>query len=284
MELGEAAAVNLLDDFNHQEDSCTFCKQEKPPKDAENILDDQHEEDDDLDGLGSDDDGIRFKNDSAKLGKALEDAKDAQPVFWVEVPLLSGTGHTEPLKVTTAAHHLIPGNAALSPSTLFKSNKYLRVDKMAAGNIGYNVNKAENGVWLPGNYAQRPWGTDGKKFEIDKEASAQAYAAAASRQGGHFHDAHEDYSRFVKGVLDKLKEELDQGAFRCPQAPKDDKEQQQMGALRSLVNRMNAISARMRGMLTKQNLAGMKTHWRRNIFTSSRMVKMMKDAPEAKAS
>jgi hypothetical protein len=56
--------------------------------------------------------------------------------------------------------------------------KYMKTDGKAKGNIGYNVNARTNGVWLPGNYGVRPW-------------------------GAQFHDAHKQYSKFVRKVLDK---------------------------------------------------------------------------------
>jgi hypothetical protein len=85
--------------------------------------------------------------------------------------------------VTVAAHHLIPGNAALGKSALYdylgpagsgslkkdgavrkrKDVKAVKPGGRAADGrtckitkmIGYNINGSHNGVWLPGNYAIR---------------------------------------------------------------------------------------------------------------------------------
>src|SRR5438034_406697 len=73
------------------------------------------------------------------------------------------------LPFMNAAHHCIPGNASLKPSTLFK--QYMVKDGKARTtkgrtytmkcHIGYNVNGNHNGIWLPANYAIRKNGEPG---------------------------------------------------------------------------------------------------------------------------
>ena len=148
--------------------------------------------------------------------------------------------------VTVAAHHLVPGNAALGQSTLYdflgpcgsgvlKDDGAVRKRKnISTGGktyeikklIGYNVNGAHNGVWLPGNYAIRKyqpkkkkraaipntspvggakggqnWGDLSEKFDDWKFN----YVAAATKvAGGQFHDTHEYYSERVLKLLSKM--------------------------------------------------------------------------------
>lgn len=79
--------------------------------------------------------------------------------------------------VAIAAHHLVPGNAALGQSTLYDflgpsgsgklrddGKERLRKDVRIGDktyeikkHIGYNINGCHNGVWLPGNYAIRKY-------------------------------------------------------------------------------------------------------------------------------
>ena len=280
MELGEAAVVDVVPDESHDPDTCYFCQQSKPVKEEENILSDELDEDAAVDLVSTD--GLVFKNDAAKLGRALEEQGWKQPLFPVVLSRKLMNGETELLScpVVTAAHHLIPGNAALKKSELYSEGKYLRTDGMAAGNIGYNVNKAENGVWLPGNYAMRPWGTAGKAFEAKHGVQAQDYADAAMTTAGQFHDAHEEYSDFVLRCLEKVKEKLD-SSTTCEHAPKDG-EAVAKGNLQTLISRLDGISSRMRKMLSKAaSAAQIKQLWKKNIFTSKFVVNYTSSLKEA---
>jgi hypothetical protein len=73
-----------------------------------------------------------------------------------------------------AAHHLIPGNASLGESRLKKLMTKSSAARIAGkarrikNHIGYNVNGAHNGAWLPGNYAIRP-----KKTSLEKTGSTR---------------------------------------------------------------------------------------------------------------
>ncbi len=103
------------------------------------------------------------------------------------------------------AHHLIPGNESWPPS---KTQLYKWVDKREGhikGDIGYNVNGAENGVDLPGHSAAPSW-TD-QQFQ-----TKYAFACMeADRKNRQFHDRHPAYSDFVVNVLNKIAAKLDKG-------------------------------------------------------------------------
>lgn len=252
MELGEITSVALADEIasaQHDED-CYFCKAKEKPETKENDLSDDFQEDDDIDGLAPE--GLKFKNDAGKLGKALGGFTGQKEISVGGKPFL----------VTEAAHHLIPGNAALKNSSLFKSNKYLWKDGKEKGNIAYNVNNGSNGVWLPGNYAVRPWSAKAPSFQ-------DAYAHAAIRKSNkQFHDAHEKYNKFVLKCLEKIFEKLEaHESIWCPEAKKKkgERDPQKDPPLYEIVARLNTVSARMNRMLVYPS-----KNWKNNIYTSSR--------------
>ncbi len=116
-----------------------------------------------------------------------------------------------------AAHHLVPGEAALAPSSLYKSYmvegakvKTKKGTHRIMANIGYNVNGAHNGVWLPGNYAIRKktspkkdtsWGDLGPDYD---DWCFDYMCACVLKAGGQFHDSHTGYSDKVRAHLNKL--------------------------------------------------------------------------------
>jgi len=114
------------------------------------LVDDYAEDQNEIPGLN--DAGMAHHNSAGKLGKDLEKNGKAQIKKDVRID-----GIEQILPVQSAAHHIIPGNASLKKSK--RLMKYLHVDGMAKGNIGYNINNHENGIWLAGNYALR--GKDG---------------------------------------------------------------------------------------------------------------------------
>lgn len=131
-------------------------------------------------------------------------------------------GDTNDYPFTVAAHHLVPGEASLVKSDLYKM--YMKKGgsvKTAGGkqykvmeNIGYNVNGAHNGVWLPGNYAIRratspkrrvSWGKLGAEWNDWK---ANYMLACVKKSSSQFHDTHVTYSEKVLGVLNRVTREL----------------------------------------------------------------------------
>lgn len=127
-------------------------------------------------------------------------------------------GKKYPFKV--AAHHLIPGEAALAKSELHKcymvkdgevttpKGKKLKI----LANIGYNVNGNHNGVWLPGNYGIRgstspKKGHSWRKIVEDPEYKDWCFEymlACVKEAKGQFHDAHTVYSEAVLDALNKI--------------------------------------------------------------------------------
>lgn len=266
MDLGESASVNLIVDEKHDE-TCVFCSATKPPEEIVNDLDDQHDEDAEA-RVGDLMPTYKFKNDAGKLGTALGGKPDAKTV----------TLNSKSFDASVAAHHLIPGNAALKESKLFKSNEYLWKDGKAKGNIGYDINSSANGVWSPGNYGVRPWGPGGLAFVTENPGLLPENFAFAAMESWRtqFHDAHEDYSDFVKDCLDKLYDKLEATEdIWCPEAKKKKKKKpEEKEPIYALVQRINTISARMKKMLVFPT-----TNWKRNIYTSRFVSQYMNSKP-----
>lgn len=123
-----------------------------------------------------------------------------------------------------AAHHCIPGNASLKRATDLR--KFMEKGKKITStlgkkytikqHIGYNINGAHNGVWLPGNYAIRKNSSPKKKTSWGALASdpawedwCYAYMIACTRAAnGQFHDSHPNYSDNVYEVLTKIADML----------------------------------------------------------------------------
>jgi hypothetical protein len=244
-DIGELVAVALIE--NSHDPECYFCNANPEAAPAVNDLQANPEEDEDTDG--AEEEPLKFKNNSGKLGSALGGCPDQK-----EITVWGGSRG-----VSVAAHHLIPGNASMKPSQLFQSNEYLWKDGTANGNIGYDINSRPNGVWLPGNYAVRPWSP--KEESLKKE-----YAFAAIRVWQRqFHDAHEQYSTKVLEALDKLYDKLELGetAWCEEKAKKAKPKPEERQNLYAIVNRLHTISARLARMLKFPV-----SEWKSNIYTS----------------
>ena len=133
----------------------------------------------------------------------------------------NGTPAQYPVKV--AAHHLIPGNASLKAATelrkfMEKGKKYTILQ-----HIGYNINGAHNGVWLPGNYGIRKGSSPDKKLSwggLTAAAKWQQWCydymiAATVVAGGQFHDSHAKYSTNVLKLLEKIADKLTEHLDDC---------------------------------------------------------------------
>lgn len=248
MQLGEPVAPGVITDTAHDDD-CYFCKNQDEPRSLANELTDNPDEDgaEMEDSLGV----YRFHNDAGELGDALGGKPAARPV--------KVGGST--FEAAVAAHHLIPGNAALKKSSIME---HLKTDGTAAGNIAYNVNSKPNGVWLVGNYGVRPWGTKGAAFSSQAKAEPMAFVALAMEAWrGQFHDAHEAYSTFVRKDLDGLADKIEnQESLWCPESK--NKADEAEHPLYSLVARLNTVSGRLRRYLCFPT-----SNWRPNVYTSS---------------
>jgi hypothetical protein len=252
-EVGEGVAI-LQGDFDHDPDTCPFCRK-APATERENIS----AEVDDNDAPPARDPiaWVRFKNDAGTLAANLP----AKPEHMTRPD--HKTFPHQPLAVTVAAHHLIPGNAALKKSKIFQGKQLIWQDGKVNGNIGYDVNRGPNGVWLPGNYAMRPWGPQGAAFSSKYgRGTDQLYAfAAIAVSEAQFHDAHETYSQVVLDALDRLHAKLAAiSSGSCPEAPKQDPATRSLPAL---IGRLDAISWSMRRMVTFPA-----SGWKQEVYTS----------------
>jgi len=157
---------------------------------------------------------------------------------------------------TVAAHHLIPGNGSLKASRLWnylnktgeprvrkkrRKDKTEEVDETPTAvevrdsdanllgtwkivqNIGYNVNGAHNGVWLPGSYAMHePKKEVHHKYDrywLDRGGRwRDAYRRAVENlAGGQFHDTHSKYNNnVVINFLNPIADALDLHIDKCP--------------------------------------------------------------------
>lgn len=203
---------------------------------------------------------------------------DQQPIEIAEV--------TYPLSIS--AHHLIPGKASLPVSTV---KKYVwKSEGVIDGDIGYDVDGAENGKWLPTHQIMSSRMGDAQTVVIvddtnpsrtrgmswaelsdrakEKEGSQQTYTElflprytqqAMKLLNCQFHDGHDDYSRWVKGQLDKISLSIDLKSGFCDKCKEN--------AIKTppylLVYRLNRFSRTCAGLLS-----GSPTNSWSRIYTS----------------
>jgi hypothetical protein len=173
---------------------------------------------------------------------------------------------------SVAAHHLIPGEASLEASNLkhfMTRGESVEVEteqgvktKEIAKHIGYNVNGAHNGVWLPGNYYIREdtsprsgvsWGGLG-----DDPWCLNYVAAVTKAANGQIHDAHTAYSGAVKRLLNDIAEIL--ARHECDECASD-----KINPPFQIKERLYNLSSYLRGQVT-----GLPVAWKRPWFTSDR--------------
>jgi hypothetical protein len=224
-QIGESLGLALATEFG---DKCPF------KEEGENTSDE-------TENIPKDDVTVDQDNNGGTLGKNLEKggeagwgakgswnrvhppstsiAKQARKNGKVTVKDHANHTQTRAYDYTVAAHHLIPGEAALRPSHLYEM--YMKEKgKIDTGektftikaNIGYNVNGNHNGIWLPGNYAIREAVLGGGKSWSDLSNGTPAerawcleYAMACiAAAQGQFHDAHTSYNENAKAALDTI--------------------------------------------------------------------------------
>jgi len=178
------------------------------------------------------------ENNGGTLGKNLESGCQGDPDTVIDPPTtaepafrrdhhrnfsvsVKGVGNmpTERFPCTAAAHHLIPGNAALENSDLKKymtkgSTVQVKIGEATKSftvkeHIGYNVNGAHNGVWLAASYSIRKGKTKAKLTWSALAASNPDWclnyiAAVVKTTESQFHDTHEPYSNRVLELLNKI--------------------------------------------------------------------------------
>ncbi|HEV8263942.1 MAG TPA: hypothetical protein VGQ06_03255 [Gemmatimonadales bacterium] len=241
------------------------------------------------------------KNLGKKLGDNLDKAGENEPMdapghykkVWIKykkkpkVPYFEGSDLKEvqayrlehaiqcAYEVQYAPHHLIPGNASLKNSIVVRYlghsdaiKHYGSVSKIKDKQFcGYNVNAAENGVWLPSPYAlsnNNEWpaqgGIDAIKERrgraqgdtVDEETFKMAFTVKAIEQAGgqlQFHMAHPDYSNKVREMLNTIGTRLWLISISCPFAAgtaQDGKWNLPAG----MVERLNRLSANLKSLVT----------------------------------
>ena len=174
---------------------------------------------------------------------------------------------------TLAAHHLIPGDASLAPSklkALMTQGESVEViskggvakQKKLRKHIGYNVNGAHNGVWLPGNYYIRASTSpikDKSWSDLGDDPWCRNYVAAVSKvAGGQIHDAHTQYSAAVKDLLNKIADILMH--HECEKCEASD-----INPPFRIKGRLYAMSEALKSQVTAAPMA-----WKRPWFTSDR--------------
>lgn len=252
-QVGEVVAVLLGTDGEHEEKTCYFCQAQKQSEPEKLVIEDK--EDENAKAVLQSANGVnewKFHNDGATLGSNLKGDSADKPV------VIQGAT----FQARVAAHHLIPGNAALKPSALYTDHKYLKTAGMKVGNIGYDINCAENGIWAPGNYGIRPWGPAGKAFESAKghvkkgiTCALVAYACIKAWKV-QFHDAHPAYSEAVQKTLDELNKKLQEmQASKCPQGKNHEKSNK---GLTAAVTRLNIISSNLRMFVRTSDISSWK--------------------------
>jgi hypothetical protein len=196
---------------------------------------------------------------------------------------------------SVSAHHLIPADASLPNSSLID---YIKAGDKIWGDIGYDVNGAENGLWLPTHSSLSTLMKKGKLLpnaafgikygeladlaEKNKENELmvasfhQRYTYLVMDQTGRqFHDAHTDYSDEVVKKLDSITVKLlNISAFHCDKC----KEAATDGSSKlppphTLVFRLNALSRRLAGFLWGNPL-----RWAPPWFTSRFAASLAADA------
>jgi hypothetical protein len=265
MEMLEPAA--LPDVVVERTKPCWFCKEgsSKPNKEAEDPPSPTG-------ARASAENGEH--NDASVLGGNLKNRPTWSITHKVEDkdPIAQGA-KTE---IVPAAHHLLPGNASVNKAKAL--HNYMvwggKNDLGFKGPIGYDINSADNGVWLPGNYAVRK-DTDFKKnWSKFKDPFKNAYARAAMKNSGNLqlHDAHPKYNSNVLKTLLDIAKKLDQlrlkDPTKCPLCGADRKGK--LDPPYGLVGRLNSLSAEHRKPLlfTKANKKAIASGY----YTSSRVL------------
>jgi len=213
-------------------------------------------------------------------------------------------GRIDRWPVTCAAHHLIPAQASLRDSALLgylikqgkpdkvkTSKRQYTKDGYLLASVGYNVNGAENGEWLPGPYAMRGvWSAfnafpdeedenppDDSGLSPDaampEDPSTQFdYAVVTMKKAwGQFHDAHPDYSKVVKLALNTIAAKMVESsdAAFCEECP-DRKEDDPLPPPHYLLARLNGISKRL-----WFRVSGTPSSWHPDLFTSKKALEYM---------
>lgn len=215
-----------------------------------------------------------------------------------ERPLPTVSGDEPPIQIgdrgyplSIAAHHLIPGKDSLPESNIKKF--VWATYNVIKNDIGYDVDGAENGVWLPTHQAlsaglgkaktiviqddthPEPTGPGMSYRQLSKRAKAPkenelelsttkfipTYTQLAMKElDAQFHDSHKPYSLKVIDRLDKYAVALNDKVGYCDECSKKG---EPFSPPHGLVFILNSVSQYYQG-----KLKGPPTSWDREIYTS----------------
>jgi hypothetical protein len=204
-----------------------------------------------------------LSNSSSKLRTNLENADDDSGQVISLTFELDGKRHRSDLGFN--AHHILPADASVA-----KAEQLLKIMKKQGegdlkGDIGYGVNHAKNGVFLP---TEDKWNIAkyGKWSEVmavqDGYRLLYAYAYAAMMETDRqFHTGHGDYSDWVLQRLEEIKVKMVESKRDCKQ--NKCKKKKPWNPPYSLVGKLDSISAHVKGYLT-----GPKSLWLMPLVTS----------------
>jgi len=215
-------------------------------------------------------------------------SENPEPTFPGDKPPIQIEDRGYPLSV--AAHHLIPGKESL-PVSAIKRYVWAKHGEIE-NDIGYDVDGAENGIWLPTHQAlsrgagkaqtiiiheeENPLETKpglsyrklsrrAKSKRSDPEAFTTKFIPLYTQQAmkkmeRQFHDSHSVYSRHVKKRLGKLAVKLDNRIGFCDECKTKGKPYPPPFRL---VFKLNNISDYYQG-----KLKGPPSMWDKTVYTS----------------
>jgi hypothetical protein len=246
-ELGEPIATpDFVQDDVHSESTCPWHDKSEPP--AATAMDPAADDEDCAAGEVL---APMAANNGHKLGVNLGDKDNTK----IQVNYPGSSAPTEE-DLQWAPHHLIPGNASLKRSAVVP---YLGDDdviaKFGSGSkikkgdtVGYDVNSADNGVWLPSPYALSMKG----KWPKGAGSKTAYVVAAIDSTGGRsqFHMCHSNYSTSVRDILEEIGSKLKgiTQAVICKEAKP--KEADKFSAPLGLKGRLNSVSSQLRTVLS----------------------------------
>jgi hypothetical protein len=285
MEVGEAVSVpQFLNDDVHNEKTCPWHADGK--KKAKKMA--PTDPDDDSSAMAPNDGGTLGQNlkksgydppsvDEVWIRYKTED----EPLYFKsgrkkkEVRIYKKTRAEVPYDLQYAPHHLIPGNESLKGNAVvcflgddpsieeFKGGQSSVIKE--GFSTGYDVNLAENGVWLPSPYAlsmKNEWPSAPginvikKRKGIDlaetTESFKHAYVAESIEETGRqFHMRHKEYSTEVQNILGAIAERLFGMAFgNCPIAEDSNDGDDKVDPPPGLPGRLHVLSANLRTLVT----------------------------------
>ncbi|TQV85885.1 AHH domain-containing protein [Aliikangiella coralliicola] len=276
-ELGESALMTKILEHKHDDETCPFCqKNDEVEQDGVS----SKEQDWDDDERTSDEYWTKkIGNNSGKLETNMAANDEPRPTDWELLhPVYDCKGKEIDLpdshKITPNPHHLIPGNESLKKAKELLVWIYADADgSQIESDINYDVNNAQNGIWLPSNNSMR--GNDDWKCETVKIT----YANAAQPGRGCFHDRHTNYSEFVTRLLNKIADKMGQEDSVCQYNTEESGEKHKPPY--ALVPRLNGVSQRLKSYLKSFNPDG----YQPPLYTSKLVdirVKIIKDFDEGK--